>query len=123
MRQYHVGTLVVVERTGDTNRPIGIVTDRDVVLEVVAKSVPFDRISIGDIMSTDILTANERDDLLETLDRMRDRGVRRVLVIGDGETLIGILTVDDVLELLVETISRIPQLIRYEQKQEEKLRP
>ncbi|MBL6750959.1 MAG: CBS domain-containing protein [Nevskia sp.] len=123
MRQYHVGTLVVVERDGQTARPVGMVTDRDVVVEVVAKEVPLERVVLGDIMSTEITIANEDDDLLETLDRMRDRGVRRMPVIGQGGALIGILAVDDVLELLAETIGRIPQLVRFEQQVEARHRP
>jgi CBS domain-containing protein len=123
MRQHHVGTLVVVEEQGEQRLPVGIVTDRDVVVEVVAKEIPFDAVSVGDIMSFDLLTAREEDDLWDTLAGMRARGVRRVPVVDDAGGLVGLVTVDDLLDLLAEELGALARVIRREQLREELRRP
>ena len=82
MRQHHVGTLVVVAETDRPYHPVGLVTDRDLVLEVLAEGVAPADLTIGDIMHRDLLVAGVEDGLWETLHRMRARGVRRVPVSG-----------------------------------------
>lgn len=100
MREYHVGDVVVVEDREGARTPVGIVTDRDVVTEVIAAGVAPDALSVGDIMSFELITAYEEDSLWDTLQRMRVNAVRRVPVIDEQGALVGILTLDDLLELL-----------------------
>lgn len=123
MRQHHVGTLVVTARGDMGVRPVGIVTDRDIVIEGVAAAAPLDKITVGDIMSTEIITAEEGDDLSEAMDRMRSEGVRRMPVIDAGGALVGILALDDVLELLAEMIGRMSQVSERQRGLENKERP
>lgn len=118
MREYHVGDLVVVEDEGGRPRPVGILTDRDIVVELVAEKLSYDAVTVGDLMSNDLLTAAEGDDLFDTLRRMRDRGVRRVPVVDKGGVLLGILVVDDLLDLLAEQLDTIVALIGREVRQE-----
>ncbi|HYW02354.1 MAG TPA: CBS domain-containing protein [Gammaproteobacteria bacterium] len=118
MRAHHVGDLVVVRRDPDGNRPIGILTDRDLVIEVLAQEVDLDAIATGDVMSFDLATAGTGDDLWETLMRMRSLGLRRMPVVGQEGLLEGILTADDVLELLAEGMSDVARLARREIRQE-----
>ncbi len=118
MREYHIGALIV---TGDDKQdvmPVGIVTDRDLVIEILAKEIDPSELTVGDVMSPDLTVAQESDDLFQTLDRMREQGVRRVPVINDRGQLAGILSVDDVLALLASAISRVPQLMRTERNNE-----
>lgn len=101
MKEYHIGDIVVVEdRGGGQMAPVGIVTDRDVVVEVIAAGVAPDAVTVGDIMSFELVTAHEDDSLWDTLQRMRINAVRRVPVIDGQGALAGILTLDDLLELL-----------------------
>lgn len=118
MRQYHIGALVVTGDGADDVKPVGIVTDRDLVVEILAKEIDPTDVSVGDVMSPDLVVAREDDDLFQTLDMMRERGVRRVPVIDDDAQLAGILSVDDVLALLASAISRVPQLMRTERSNE-----
>jgi len=114
MQEHHVGDLIVVENMNGRNRPIGIVTDRDLVIEVLAQMVPIDAIRVGDVMSYEIATVSENDELWETLERMRKLGVRRMPVVDAGGMLVGIITLDDLMELMAEAMGHIASLIRRE---------
>ncbi len=113
--------MVVSEKTGK-RVPVGIVTDRDIVLEVIAEGVNINDVSVGDIMSGELATARESDDLLETIKTMRARGVRRLPVIDDDNELAGILTVDDLIDLFSEQIVDLARLFAREQKREKERR-
>lgn len=123
MRNNHVGDVVVVDETADGNRPVGIVTDRDLVVEVLAEGVKPDAVTAGDVMSPELLTASEGDGLWQTMDRMRHRGVRRVPVVDSMGLLAGIMTADDMLELLGEEISMLVRVSTREQEREQQQRP
>lgn len=114
MQEYHVGDLIVVENLNGRTRPVGIVTDRDLVIEVLAQMAPIDAIRVGDVMSYDIATVGENDELWETLERMRKLGVRRMPVVDAGGVLVGIITLDDLMELMAEAMGHIASLIRRE---------
>jgi len=122
MRQHHVGSIVIVESNGSNNVPVGIITDRDIVLEIVAPQLDLDAVTAGDIMSGELLIAREVDGLWETLKRMRSHGVRRVPVINDEEVLLGILSVDDTLEILSNEFSELVSLMNRERHKEEAAR-
>lgn len=118
MRQFHVGDLVVVEHQGGKARPVGIVTDRDIVLEVVAPAVSADNLMAGDIMTADPATVRESEGIFETLRYMRDQGVRRLPVVDGAGWLVGIITLDDLLELLAEEMGELAKLIARERQRE-----
>lgn len=123
MRSYHVGTLVVVEKKGDESMPLGVVTDRDLVIEVLAQQVSPEGISVADIMSHDLVMVHENEGLLDTLEIMRVRGVRRVPVINDKGGLEGILSADDALGLINEATNHLIKLMRREVEREQKEHP
>jgi CBS domain-containing protein len=116
MREHHVGGLVVVQEKSGKRVPVGIITDRDLVIEVIAEGVDMSDITVGDIMSDQLVTAREGDDLLETLKMMRARGIRRLPVIDDDGAL------DDLIDLFSEQIADLARLIAFEQKREQERR-
>lgn len=122
MREYHVGGLVVVKEKSGKRVPVGIITDRDLVIEVIAEGVGMADITVGDIMSNQLVTARESDDLLETIKMMRAKGIRRLPVIDDDGALAGILTVDDLIDLFSEQIADLARLIAFEQRREQETR-
>lgn len=122
MRRYHVGDVVVVEEREMVTVPVGILTDRDIVIEVLANDLSLDAVSIGDVMTRNLLTVKESDGIPETVEAMRNRGYRRVPVINNLGALTGILSLDDILEVLAEQMSNVAGLILREQQQEESLR-
>ena len=118
MREYHVGDLVVIKEKTGKRVPVGIITDRDIVLEVIAEGVSMDDVSVGDIMSDKLVTARESDGLLETIKLMRAKGIRRLPVVNDDNELVGILSVDDLIDLFSEQIVDLARLIAREQGRE-----
>lgn len=112
MREYHVGDVVVVEKRDEENVPVGIVTDRDLVIEVMARDVDPLSVTMKDLIVAGMLVvAGEEESLLDCLQRMREKGVRRLVVVNTGGGLEGILTLDDVLDLLSEELSEIVALV------------
>ncbi len=122
MRSFHVGDVVVVEQKGDARVPVGIFTDRDVVIELLAEDIDFDSVSIGDVMSFELVTVSQDAGLLDAIKLMRSKGIRRIPVTNEQGGLIGILTVDDILALLAEQLGDIVGLISNEQYRERSLR-
>ena len=120
MRQHHVGDLVVVEQQGEKTLPIGIITDRDIVIEVIAKKADPDTLIIKDIMSTGLVTVEENEALLDTLALMQNQGVRRIMVVDAQGSLQGLLSADDAIELIAEAINNLTKLVKREITHEEK---
>jgi CBS domain-containing protein len=118
MRQHHVGDVVVVEERGGVKVPVGIVTDRDLVVEIMAPAIDLNVITLGDIMAPELATVKEDAGLSETIEYMRTKGVRRVPVVDKAGGLVGILTLDDLLELLAEELLALARLVKQEQKKE-----
>lgn len=106
MRERHVGCIVVVD-TNDASKPVGILTDRDIVVEVVAAELDPRSVTVGEIMSTPVVTVRAGDDALDTLKAMRIRGVRRVPVVDDAGALAGLASLDDLLEIAGETLNDV----------------
>jgi CBS domain-containing protein len=118
MRQFHVGDVIVVENKTDKTIPVGIVTDRDLVMEVVATELDCNVFTVGDIMVTHCSVIKESAGILEALQLMTKKGIRRLPVINDNGGLVGIATLDDLLLLLSKEINLISKLLVQEQKNE-----
>lgn len=119
MRHGHIGSLVVVEQTNGGRRiPVGIVTDRDIVVEVIATGLDPAVITVGDIMEPELVVGRESDSVLETLEIMRFKGVRRLPTVDREGQLVGIVTVDDLLEILAEELNELATIVAREQSHE-----
>lgn len=118
MRQHHVGSVVVVEESKGVRVPVGIVTDRDLVVEIMAPDLVQMVITVGDIMGTKLATVKDSMGIYESIQYMRGEGVRRLPVVDGKGGLIGILALDDLLELLAEELLELSRLVKREQKKE-----
>jgi CBS domain-containing protein len=123
MREQHVGDLIVVEPRGSASLPVGILTDRDIVLGVVAKGIAADAVTVGDAMTRNLLTVREDSSLEFALREMRRYGVRRAPVVRANGDLVGVVAIDDVIQHLAMQLGRLADLIRLEQDAELKTRP
>jgi len=122
MRKYHVGDVIVMEEKQGIRVPVGILTDRDIVIAIVARDLKAGEVQVGDAMSFDLLTAREEDEILETVKLMRGKGVRRIPVVNSTGGLEGIIAVDDLIDLLAEQVADLVALITTEQRHERRNR-
>ena len=116
MREHHVGDLVVVDAQ---HKPVALVTDRDIVVYVVAQGLAADAVTVIDIACREIETIDEDADLLDTLAHMRRCAVRRMPIVDSDGVLLGIITLDDALELIGEAINDLVVLVSREIDHEE----
>jgi CBS domain-containing protein len=122
MRENHIGYLIVTDARSGGSAPIGVITDRDIVVKVMAKDVDAHTLTVADVMTPDPLIAAEDDGISETLHRMRRLGVRRVPVVGPRGYVTGVLSIDDVVDHLVSQLADVAGSIRNELQLEETLR-
>jgi len=120
MRQHHVGDLVVVDEVDGKRVPVGIVTDRDMVIEIISQSLDFNEFSVGDIMSPQLVTVQEKEGVFETIQLMRAKGIRRIPVVNQEGGLEGIVSADDILDLLAEEMAELAKVAPREQEREAK---
>ena len=120
MRQHHVGNVVVVEEQNGKRVPVGIVTDRDIVVSVVATKLDPAIFTVGDLVMQKLTTCREDEGVLACIRQMRTKGIRRMPVVDQEGKLVGIVAVDDVIQLLAEEMNAVGKLIAREQVQEAK---
>jgi len=118
MRQNHVGDVVVVDEKDGSRLPVGIVTDRDLVVEIMATELDQKVITAGDIMIEELVTVKENLGVFEAIQYMRANAIRRLPVVDERGALVGILTLDDLLQLLSEELVAIARLITSQQQKE-----
>ncbi len=122
MRKHHVGDVIVTEDQDGNQVQIGIVTDRDIVIETVAQQVDVNAFTAGDLMSTPVATVQEDAGVVETLRLMRGYKVRRLPVITRTGALFGIVTADDLIKLLAIELSMMTDAIADQPEREARLR-
>src|SRR5690348_16893972 len=123
MREKHVGYLIVAQSSKSTSRKVvGVLTDRDIVVAVLAQEVDARALKVGDVMTRDPLLIDEEQSIEAVLCHMREAGVRRVPVVDRSGALSGVLSIDDVLEHLAEQLINIAGSIRNEQRMERVVR-
>lgn len=119
MRDHHVGDVVIVDQKPDSVVPVGILTDRDIVVELLAQEVDLYSVTCADVMSSELTSVVEEDEILETIELMRSKGVRRVPVVNRQGGLEGIFAADDVVELVAEQLTDLVALFGRELKREQ----
>ena len=118
MRRNHVGDLLSVDRLQGHRVVQGILTDRDIVVAVVALGLDPSAITAGDVMSPELETVKEDRGILETIQQMSAAGIRRMPVVSQQGALLGIVSVDDLVQLLAEELGGVSRLIAREQRKE-----
>ena len=122
MREHHVGSVVVVVDRLSERVPVGMLTDRDLTVGILAKELDSRLLKVGDVMSTELFTIREQDSIADALRLMREHGVRRVPVLTHSGALAGILTIDDVLDIVAEQLADIVHAVERERVRETRLR-
>jgi CBS domain-containing protein len=125
MREKHVGMLVVVGTVeGNADQVVqGVLTDRDIVVTVVGRGAEPKGLKVMDVMTRNPLLVAEGASVAGVVRLMRTDGVRRVPVVGARNQLVGVISIDDVLDVLADQLTAISGAIRGEQARERELRP
>lgn len=114
MREHHVGALVVVDAGGDGPglRVAGIVTDRDMAIEVLARGGDASQLSVGGLAQSRLVSAPEDADLAQAVALMQAHGVRRLLVHDAQGLLVGLVSFDDLLPACVAPLAGLADVMR-----------
>ena len=114
MLRTHVGTLVVLGASFSGGKPVGIVTDRDLVLKVLAKGIAAHTISVADVMSRELHTCKGAQEVFVAAQEMRRHGVRRLPVLDELGHLIGMISTDDIQRALADHMRELSQAMTNE---------
>ena len=114
MRKHHVGSVVIVEDQAGAQIPTGIVTDRDIVVEVVAACLDASALAVGEIVQRPLVTITSEATCSQVVREMSIQGVRRLPVVNADGTLAGIVALDDVLLDLVAPLVAVGDLANRE---------
>jgi CBS domain-containing protein len=119
MREEHVGDLIVVDEKEGRRIPVGMLTDRDMVVGILARDADHVKmLDVGDVMGSSLVTAYEEEDLAPVLRRMRTFGVRRLPVVDADGSLTGVLSVDDVIPALSDEMAELAALVSSQAQRE-----
>ena len=110
MRKHHIGALVVIEQTRAGTVPVGVLTDRDVVVEIVAAGLSPATVKVGEVVQRPVVTIEEDAGYAEAVRRMSTNGVRRMPVVDARGKLVGIITIDDILHQLAGPLLALGEL-------------
>lgn len=122
MRRDHVGALVVVDALNE-NKPLGIVTDRDLVIELMAEGLDPSIFTAGDIMSVNLVLASPEMDAMQAIELMRTHRVRRLVLVDATGQLAGIVTLEDLLQFLSTELGGLASALAGAQDRETAERP
>ena len=122
MREHHVGTLLVTADSGEGVRAVGIVTDRDLVVEAMARGLDVDETEIGRLATNTLAAVPANATVEEAIDAMKESGVRRLLVTDEGR-IRGIVSLDDMLHLLAHEMLELAGAGRHGIERESAARP
>ncbi len=111
MQQRRVGALVVIEEHAGSVRPVGMLTDRDIICGQFAHQADLHCLTVAEVMAAPAATVTENQSLEEAIAVLRARGVRRAPVINGSGELVGIVTLDDLLPAVAGELDALAQLI------------
>lgn len=117
MRENHIGYLVVVESEW-MRRPVGVITDRDIVVSVVAMKADPASLTVGDVMTPRVVATDEQSTLDAALVQMRRNGVRRLPVLGPEGEVVGVLSIDDALQAIMSELDNAAGSMRLQREVE-----
>lgn len=110
MREKGVGDILIVRKDGREERPVGVITDRDIVVHAIACDLDLDQVTVADLCTRKPIVVDADADLVEITAVMKEHGVRRVVVNRDCE-IAGIVTLDNVIEAMAEMNNNLSEML------------
>lgn len=120
MRKFDVGNVVIVDDDNGARTPVGIVTDRDITVQLVAGQLDPDTLDVDEVMLREIVTVDEDTSIEEVASTMKSNGVRRTPVVNRQGGLEGILAFDDIIDILAEQMMELAQLVQGQQQRQKR---
>ena len=112
MKQENVGAIVIVKNKETDPTPTGILTDRDIVTKLLAEDATIKQVSVKNIVTHDLLVIRQDQGVREVIRALTEKGVRRAPVVDANNKVIGIITLDDLLLLIIEELHYLAGLIK-----------
>jgi CBS domain-containing protein len=110
MREKGVGDIIIVRMVDREARPVGVVTDRDIVVHAIACDLKPDELTVADLCTREPVTVDAEADLAEITTAMKEHGVRRLLVKRDCE-IAGVVTLDNVIDAMAEMMNDLSEMM------------
>jgi CBS domain-containing protein len=105
-----VGDVVVIDQKGNHSIPVGILTDRDMVVSTTALGASMEAFNAEDVMSTSLVSAGEDESLFRVISLMKEHGVKRVPLVGRDHELTGIVAIEDIMAALSDELSSLSEV-------------
>lgn len=112
MREHHVGSLVVTETRPEAEHIVGIVTDRDLAIEVLARGFDGEHMEVGQMIDGRVVSAPQEASLMDAVELMQVAGVRRLLVRTEDRQVVGVVSFDDLFEACVAQLNGLARVLR-----------
>jgi CBS domain-containing protein len=122
MRQKHVGDVVVVDDPDGERVPMGVITDRDLAIEVLGNGRDAASTTVSSLVRTPVVIAKDSEDTRVVIERMHAHGVRRIPVVDARGVLLGIVTLDDLLKTLLSDMQLLLEAETRAQRREQSAR-
>ncbi len=122
MRTNHVGEVIIVQRQQGKTVPVGLITDRDLVIEIIAMEIDIDKITLGSIMCLELITVNHDSSLKQALELLQTNGIRRAPVVDSKGALFGIIAIEGILKVLSQDMTKVLKLFNNERRIEKQFR-
>lgn len=111
MRDRRVGAVIVTDDSADRPRAVGMITDRDIVRAQVERTGDLSRLSAGEVMTRSPLVIGEEESVDGAIAHLRARGVRRAPVVTLDNTLVGLISTDDLLTHVAYKLIRLAEIV------------
>lgn len=111
MREHHIGALVVTDAAAPA-RVVGVITDRDLAIDVLALELNANGICVGQLVHGSAISVSGEASLQQAAAAMEDGGVRRLLVTGEDARVIGIVSIDDLVDAVAAEVSGLARALR-----------
>lgn len=118
MRDKHVGAVIVTEGGPERFRAVGMITDRDIIRAQFERTADMSRLSAGQVMTRNPLVIGEEESVDGAIAHLRARGVRRAPVVALDGTLMGLISVDDLLTHVARKLANLAEVVEWQPRTE-----
>ncbi len=123
MRDHHVGSVVVIDQRGNRKMPVGMVTDRDIVVSTSAFGIPPNSVYVKDVMSSTLVMAKAGDSFNHVLNLMKEHGVKRIPLVDSEGSLVGMISTHELMSVLSDELSVVVGVTERQHQVESDRRP